>query len=48
MISAMPIAVVAMLALAGIAAAQERTDEKRIAELIEQLRPAGGRGTGRT
>ena len=38
MISAKPAVVVAMLALAGVAVAQEKVDERRIAELIEQLR----------
>ncbi len=37
MISAKPMAVVAMLAIAGVAVAQEKGDEQRIAELIEQL-----------
>ena len=37
MISAKPMAVVAVLALAGVAFAQEKADEQRIAELIEQL-----------
>ena len=37
MISAKPMAMVAMLALAGVAVAQEKADEQRIAELIEQL-----------
>ena len=35
--SAKPMAVVALLALAGVAAAQEKVDEQRIAELIKQL-----------
>ena len=34
MISANPAVVVAMLALAGVAVAQEHTDEQRIADLI--------------
>jgi hypothetical protein len=38
MISANPVAVVAMLALAGIAAAQERTDEDR--QLAERAKAA--------
>ena len=37
MISAKPMAMVAMLALAGAGVAQEQADEQRIAELIEQL-----------
>ena len=37
MISAKPVALVAMLAIAGVAVAQEKADEQRIAELIEQL-----------
>ena len=37
MISVKSIAVVAMLALAGGAVAQDKSDEQRIAELIEQL-----------
>ena len=37
MISAKPMAMVAMLAFAGAAVAQEKPDEQRIAELIEQL-----------
>ena len=42
MISAKPMAMVAMLAFAGAAVAQEGTAEQRIAELIEWLQdPAG-------
>ncbi len=37
MISAKPMAMVAMLALAGVAFAQERVDEKRIAGLVNEL-----------
>ena len=37
MISAKPMAMVAMLVLAGAVVAQEKVDEQRIAELIEQL-----------
>ena len=37
MISAKPAVVVAMLALASVAVTQEKADEQRIAELIEQL-----------
>ena len=37
MISAKPMTMVAMLALAGAAVAQEKADEQRIAELIERL-----------
>ncbi len=37
MISAKPMAMVPVLALAGVAAAQEKVDEQWIAELIEQL-----------
>ena len=40
MISAKPVVVVAMLALAGVAVAQRKTDGQRIAELIEQLHDA--------
>ncbi len=45
MISAKPMAVVAMLALAGAAFAQEKADEQRIAELIQQLENDQARGT---
>ncbi len=38
MISAKPMAVVAMLALAGVAVAQDKFEEQRIANLIEQLK----------
>ncbi len=40
MISAKPMAVVAMLALAGTAIAQEKADEQRIAELTDELTSA--------
>ncbi len=43
MISAKPMAMVAMLALAGGAAAQDKGDENRIAELIEGLKDASSR-----
>ena len=43
MISAKPMAMVAMLALAGGAVAQDNTDEQRIAELIERLQNSSTR-----
>ena len=43
MISAKPVLVVALLALAGAAVAQDKADEQRIAELIEQLEDAEAR-----
>ena len=42
MISAKPMAMVAMLALAGVVAGQGPPDEQRIAELIEQLKSKKG------
>ena len=43
MISAKPIAMVAMLALAGVAVARQKADEQRIAEGGWGLTPRGGR-----
>ncbi len=39
MISAKPVVVVAVLALAEVLGAQEKSDEQRIAELIEHPQP---------